>query len=77
LVVNVKCHVNMISENVLALGNIHVLQLRYVLLKLIDRLRGILFFDDTLDVLDLLTEGFLESVKVAVSHFLEYVILIG
>ena len=66
----------MVGKYVFTLRDIHTLQLRNVLLKFIYRLGCILFFDDALDILDLLAEYALKGIEMLVSHILEDIIII-
>jgi hypothetical protein len=71
LVVNMERQVNMMSQHIFALCNIHRLQLGYVLLKFVDGLWCIFLFDYVLDVATLLTEGLLKRVEMFVAHIFE------
>lgn len=76
LVIDVESQVNVMSKNIFALSNIHLLQLVDVLLEFINRLWCIFLFDNTLNVLNFLAEYPFESIEVLVSHILEDVIII-
>ena len=76
LVVNVESQVYVVSQDVLSLRNVHVLDLCNVGFGFIDRLWRIFLFDDTLDLLHLLTESALKRVEVLVPHVLEDLVVI-
>jgi hypothetical protein len=69
--IDVESQIDVMSENIFTLGDVHCSKFGYVSFKFINSLGSILLFDDILDLLTFLREYTLKGIKVLIPNFLE------